>query len=663
MKLVAAFFALALCLPGAEPFMMIRFRGPQTDGGPIWEKTEKNLARHRAACDEVWFSTGIGLPPLAWHAGQSRRQAAAADGLRKLGIKPGLQFQATLGHGDGISSLEDCSAKEWGGFTGQDGVECRFCSCPRQPGFLACIEGTARLYAAWRPSTVWVDDDLRIDNHEPASHSRGKSLPGCFCRTCIETFSAIESAPYDRASLVSALATDSALLKRWERFNFASLAIVARTIAAAVHETSPETRMGYQHGMREDGMQSMVFDSLAEASGHPVRSRPGGGAYMDHQPWDQVSKAFFLARQIKSLEKCTSIESFCPEIETCPRTFNCRTARSVIAESFVNLAMGMDSISYLIVDANYETPDWYGETFLSPLAAEAPRMKAYEELSRGTLAGGLDSPGARPPRFLASAGVPLVTGPSSMACGSILTESDAVSMSDENLDLLFARGVLMGGAAARALARRGRDGLICGLKVRPAQDGVHERFSDDPLNAGLTCRRCAGSPKLVLAPADGSARVMGRYFDFGGTECGASTVCGISPKGGRFAVLGCGGFALADASSDQLRQLHRLADYVSCGKLPVVFDDPVRVVAVPRVEREGSLRSLFVLNVSIDDQRPARVRLRGVPGSVKRARWIGPDGERRDVELRREGSDSFATLPSIEPWKCGWLEFSSAHRL
>jgi len=661
MRIVSASFfcAVGLCLQGAEPFMMMRFRGPQTDGGPVWKKTFENISRHRAACDEVWFSTGIGLPPLSWHAEQSRRQAAAAADLRGIGVEAGLQFQATLGHGDSISALEDCSAKNWGGFTGPSGVECRHCSCPRQPAFLEYMAEMARIYAAWRPSSVWIDDDLRIGNHAPASIWSVKSLEGCFCPVCVAAFSTQESAPYDRASLVAALGTDSALRLRWERFSFSSLAIVAHTIAAAVHEVSPGTRMGYQHCMREDGMQSIVFDALAECSGRRVRSRPGGGAYTDHNPWDQVEKAFFLARQMKSLQRCSSIESFCPEIETCPRTFNCRTARSIIAESFANLAMGLDSLSFLIVDASYETPDWYGENLFAPLAAEAPRLKAYEALNRGTFVGGLVSPGAQPPRFLASAGVPLVTGPDAASCGAILTAANAASMPEDALDSLFARGVLLEGTAAQALARRGLDRLMGGLKVRPAPAGVYEEFADDPMNAGLACRRGTGGMKLVLVPADSSVRVIGQYVDSKGKGCGASMICGTSPKGGRFAVLGCTGFSLGAASSDQLRLVHRLADYVSGGRLPVVFDDPVRLLAVPRVAADGALRSLFVLNVSIDVQRPARIRLRGVPTAAARARWNGPGGVQLDVELRREGADSFVTLPELDVWKGGWLSFTA----
>lgn len=62
------------------------------------------------------------------------------------------------------------------------GAEDTYCSCPRDPRFLAYMRAVARIYAANHPASVWIDDDLRIDNHYPAS--RG-SLDGCWCKTCI----------------------------------------------------------------------------------------------------------------------------------------------------------------------------------------------------------------------------------------------------------------------------------------------------------------------------------------------------------------------------------------------------------------------------------------------------------------------------------------------
>ncbi|MBI5011684.1 MAG: hypothetical protein HZC06_02435, partial [Methylocystis sp.] len=42
------------------------------------------LKRNRRACDEVWFSTEPGFPPLAAHERSARLMAAAAEKVKKL---------------------------------------------------------------------------------------------------------------------------------------------------------------------------------------------------------------------------------------------------------------------------------------------------------------------------------------------------------------------------------------------------------------------------------------------------------------------------------------------------------------------------------------------------------------------------------------------------
>ena len=152
-----------------QPLMMIRLRGPHTADDAQWAKTFRALSENRAACDEVWFSTGIGFPKIGWHEAHVKRLVRYAEQLRGVGIMPSLQFQATLGHSDSLTAIEGFEGKTWGGFTGRGGTECVGCNCPRQPEFLAYIREMARLYAALRPGSVWIDDDLRIAGHAPGS--------------------------------------------------------------------------------------------------------------------------------------------------------------------------------------------------------------------------------------------------------------------------------------------------------------------------------------------------------------------------------------------------------------------------------------------------------------------------------------------------------------
>jgi len=81
------------------------------------------------------------------------------------------------------------------------GAEDTYCSCPRDPRFLAYMRAVARIYAANHPASVWIDDDLRIDNHDPAT--RG-SLDGCWCKTCIAEFNAETSGKWTRETLAAA---------------------------------------------------------------------------------------------------------------------------------------------------------------------------------------------------------------------------------------------------------------------------------------------------------------------------------------------------------------------------------------------------------------------------------------------------------------------------
>ena len=82
-------------------------------------------------------------------------------------------------------------------------------------------------------------------------------------------------------------------------------------------------------------------------------ARPGGGAYFDYNPNDQMVKAFVALRQRRCLKDTKWIYAWCPEIETYPRAFASRTAQGLMNEAFANLALGMNCLSFLIMDTRY----------------------------------------------------------------------------------------------------------------------------------------------------------------------------------------------------------------------------------------------------------------------------------------------------------------------
>ena len=183
----SAFFVLAA--QGAAddaPFCALRFgfRYTQPDR---WTEMRAALEKNRAAFDEVWFSTGVSFPPLAWHEEHARQCAVAADDLRKLGIVPSIEIQTIIGHTDGILETGDCSGQDWGTMVSADGLAARRLSCPRDPKLIAYFTRVAELHAVWKPGTVWVDDDLSYRNRAPVLKPEN-NLPGCFRDRCLAGF-------------------------------------------------------------------------------------------------------------------------------------------------------------------------------------------------------------------------------------------------------------------------------------------------------------------------------------------------------------------------------------------------------------------------------------------------------------------------------------------
>lgn len=369
------------------PLMMLRFRGTTTDSDEAWDKTFRIIKDNPGCCDEVWFSTGLGFPSFDLHRQQAERIARGTRELQTIGVSASLQVQMTIGHGDGLAVGEEerYVGKTWTGWTGSTGVEDKYCSCPRQPAFLDYMREMAHIYAETHPRSVWIDDDLRYNNHDPAS--KGSRL-GCWCDTCIAHFNAATQGEWTAASLAAAIGTDTALATAWRQFSIGSLCDIARVIAEEFAAVSPDTRMGLQ-GVNGDGaieVITAILSTLHEVSGNPVCYRPGGGAYYDNvNADDQIVKSMGTARFRKSMGDPEWIDSWCPEVESWPRVYGSRTAQGALVEGFTALAYGMDAVSLFVMAAEKESDTVYSQTMLRPLAKGAPMLKAYAKANEGTL--------------------------------------------------------------------------------------------------------------------------------------------------------------------------------------------------------------------------------------------------------------------------------------
>lgn len=388
---------------GEVPFSALRFgfRCTQPDK---WPGMRSALAQNRRAFDEVWFSTGVSFPKLGWHEEHARQCAAAADDLRRLGIVPSIEIQTIIGHSDAMLASGDTSGQDWGPMVSCEGRAARHLGCPRDPKLRAYFVRVAELHAAWRPGSMWVDDDLSYRNRAPISHW-SKALAGCFCDTCLAGFVRREGREWTREALAAAIRADMTVRARWDAYSLEGYADLTRAIAAAVHRLSPKTVFGYQFG---GGLQPAIPKGLYAGSGLPVRLRPGSGAYWDTDPYEQIAKAYEMQAMVRGIRGANWLEAICPEIETCPRTFASRTPQGVILEAFENLALGMDFLSMFVADLRTdESAAFYGDTLFARLAAAHDFLKGYADANRGTRPAGFSVAGDQPQRLVACRGVPI----------------------------------------------------------------------------------------------------------------------------------------------------------------------------------------------------------------------------------------------------------------
>lgn len=642
-----------------RPLMILRLRSGH-EKPAVWERLFPQLVKNKACCDEVWFSTGVGIPPLDHHQKRSALMAKCSEDLRSQGIIPSLQIQATLGHSDDITAAAGADGKSWSSYVGVNGEQCQYINCPRQQGFLDYFRELSRIYAWWRPGSVWIDDDLRLHNHRPAMEPCG-----CYCPDCLEIFGQEEGRTFTREELIAAYKADPGLYKRWERFGERSLARVAEVIVTAFLEVSPETRFGLQHCMHP--MRLPVIEALKKYANARVGSRPGGGAYSDHYAYNIIDKAVLCSMQIRDQQGYETLSQICPEIESCPRSFTCKTSRGHRLESLLYLALGGDSLSFFIMDPALETPEWYGRELLAPLAEETPCYKAYIHHNENTYPCGIGlAASVKAPPTAVETGFALVGtalgGCSPLSCGHLLRAKAAEMLSEEELQKIFAEGCILDGYAAMALQERGLNALMGGVKISELTVSSSEYYTEDPINQGFETRYHSPLSKKRFAfevPAELECRVLGLYCDNKENKCGIASLIFNSSCGGRCALLGYEGMNIHYLSSDRVRQLNRIADFVAKEQLPVLPVDAVQCLTVPRVTAEKVLRSVTFLNPTIGIQKEQEFILRGVPEEISTVEFLVPAEKAVLLPLHREKGVCKVTLPPLGPWDIGWLKIGN----
>ncbi|MBE2204654.1 MAG: hypothetical protein IAE94_09985 [Chthoniobacterales bacterium] len=665
----------------AFPLVMIRL-WPHHHENPVdLDELLSTIAAHPGCCDEVWFCTAWGFSALESHRNHAKMIGTAAARFRELGIQTGLQIANTFGHGCYPFMAEEGAT--WRRMTGSEGQTATLAPCPRDPDLLVYTAAMADCYAPLRLSSVWIDDDLRMSSHQGVPH-------GCFCDVCVEAFSSGQRKDFTRQTLVEDLhrPENGALRLAWTRFNGKSLARIASIIGKSFHRASPGTRLAFQQLTHERFFYSgpdwkPIYDALAAESDRPTGARLGNSYYVDHNPREVLNKAFAIGRQVALLP--TSVGQICPEIESFPHTAFSKTPQGLMVESALALAMGCNSLSYAILCSEHE-PVANHARYLHAMRAHRPFWEDYLFLNEGTQLAGIEIPmsrdqATRRPRDgdspfawasinldsiyqMATLGVPLI--PSGEFCNAAILHPDAIDgFSDHELENFLTKGALLTGEGAFRIQQRGLGRLLgVGVIRHEKVSDLFERISDDPLNGSHAGRPwalwlSAGAAVYSCVSTPGSVRSLGNLEKTDGSILGSATTLCENSLGGRIAIFGYSHWVswseghLPSPSTARWNQFAAAADWVAHERLPVRLHTPTQLVVLPRVAATGALRSVFILNPSIDHSPEIVCEVRAASGGG--FLWKTPDQPDHNPEARKGETSTRVSLPSLPPWSFGVL--------
>ena len=555
MKMLVCFvLSLAAGVAAADgewPLLTLRHNRGVNDCPDVMAKLVEIQRRHSGCCDEVWLETG-GRTNVA----ETRRRAEQCASFRALykeaGIGFGFQQGCTFGHSSDFGSDNPTAQHFETDVWQRDWRGCKIGHlCPRAPEVLEFeYESTKVVLETMRPVSYWLDDDLRL------AHCRTR---GCFCDRCVAAFNAAFGHDLTREALVARLdgeALHDPLRAEWRRFSADSLACYGAAAARAADEVLPDCRVAYQSVRGTVLDNGPDFRPLLKALTGTRRTstgiRPGDGVYTEAMPRQFVEKALLVAREA---ERCRTygglVGTVCYEQETYPRHVLHKSPDAIVTESLLAMASGCDTLSHYWFMQEEPEPLEDFERFCTAMAAVRPMFERLSANARRTHLAGVA-------RFVGRA-------------AAELRKADVADRHD------------------LALALTGVPVTVYEAGLRPWYVNEH---SLDELGPGDVAR-------LETAPVVFTEGAWERFR----RDCPDAA----AHDGGKWAhVPEPDPFERCSVRKAWLDAL----DEVTGGAFPVRvnLNHPLRIL--PRVDGEGRLVQLSVLNCSIGDTGPFEIELR-----------------------------------------------------
>lgn len=613
--------------------MLTQRLGSSTQKDPVFiDSLIEQIQAHPGCCDEVWLATDYGFPSLEEHGRTAAILKETAEKFRKIGVRVSLQLSNSIGHGQYMAA-RDCTGLVYEGspvehMLDADGTVAGYCFCWRGENFRKYVLEEIRMYAeAVRPHTLWVDDDLRATNHAPVRH-------GCFCDACVKAFGDRYGVTLTREEMVRLIHEDLTWRERHIAFLRESLYDFTYAMGEVLHEYSPDSAMGYQYcanGGYTGFGYDFIFDAMLKSTGKVPASRPGGGAYDDHDPVGFLDKAELISYQNYMLPEY--VKEMRPEIESLPDIVYGKSIGGTCFETSYYMASGNNAMSYAILMNDYESMEWHGQ-MLGAFAKHRPYWEKLCDMNRRThqtgaklalthegyryMEGGSFDYSSEFFRFgmgLRCDGIPVAM--TRADCDVyLLSDNNARRMSDAEIRDLLTRPVLTDGAAVRILCGRGFD---IGAFVQPIDTSIlSEKYSDHEVNAGMEGRIWGGGwgHNSDWEIVGDNLEVLGTYMTSNGVKLEREYVSSAV-----FTTTGGAKWAVSydmwrrGISFEKRNQLLNMMAYISGRRFAAELLTPIQAIVHPRADETGKLAAVSVTNVTVGDSGELQLILRNPAGT------------------------------------------------
>lgn len=321
---------------------------------PIWSANE-NLEEliefsKRNHIDEIIVKVDAeefthGIPSLKWLDDYLPVLKKIKAGLEGAGIKFSINPWVTLVHCDRGRKVKEIYP-DIGLMVGHDGVQCTSCACPLSEGWRKVTKALWQRYASTHPEVLWVEDDIRLLNHQPAAY-------GCFCDIHMKEFRKKVGKTVSREELVAALFAPGEphpYRKIWFDLNRDAMIDTVGFLEKCVHEISPETKLGLMcspptahaiEGRDWDGLTSAL------AGNNKLVARPCMLNYDESSPRGLYGSEYMMKVTLHCLSPETIIQT---EIENWPFSGFSKSAKFTFLQCALSFLLGADGVTMNLFD-------------------------------------------------------------------------------------------------------------------------------------------------------------------------------------------------------------------------------------------------------------------------------------------------------------------------